>query len=457
MTANVALTDTFDQWRVKTNELIVGTQADGMANIIKTTDTTNSTSNTTGSIITAGGVGIAKSVHIGENLKIWGDVTTVGDTTISGNLTFGDATTDQITFTADINSSVIPNTDDTFDLGSSGQQWRNLYLNGTANLDVVDIDGAVQIDGTVTVGVDGTGLDVKFFGDTASAFMEWDQSADELEIRGPVVTPGKLLLSTAEPSVVDGNKLGQIDFQAPLDSAGTDAIVVGASIVAEADATFSASVNSTDLVFLTADSGAATEKFRIDSTGQSTFADGAIDVNIASHDGTNGLKLGGTLVSSSAAELNIMDAGTTVTTPTVAGGDAFVMDDLDVGMRQVDIDNVDTYLAATTKTLTNKTLTSPVLVTPALGTPASGVMTNVTGIVEAGITNDAVNFLTHLKAGTDGELITWDASGDPAAVAVGTSGHILTSGGAGVAPTFQAAAAGGISTGVAIAMAIVFG
>ena len=53
-----------------------------------------------------------------------------------------------------------------------------------------------------------------------------------------------------------------------------------------------------------ADSGVATEKLRIDSTGQVTFADGAIDVNIASHDGTNGLKLGGTLVTATAANLN---------------------------------------------------------------------------------------------------------------------------------------------------------
>ena len=35
-----------------------------------------------------------------------------------------------------------------------------------------------------------------------------------------------------------------------------------------------------------------------------TFADGAIDVDIASHDGTNGLKLGGTLVSATAAQIN---------------------------------------------------------------------------------------------------------------------------------------------------------
>ena len=58
------------------------------------------------------------------------------------------------------------------------------------------------------------------------------------------------------------------------------------------------------MVFATGDSGAATEKFRIDSTGVCTFADGSIDVNIASHEGTNGLKLGGTLVTASVASLN---------------------------------------------------------------------------------------------------------------------------------------------------------
>ena len=46
-----------------------------------------------------------------------------------------------------------------------------------------------------------------------------------------------------------------------------------------------------------------------------------------------------------------------------------------------------------------------------------------------------------LRAGTDGELITWDASGNAATVAVGTSTHVLTSNGAGAAPTFQAASA----------------
>lgn len=43
-----------------------------------------------------------------------------------------------------------------------------------------------------------------------------------------------------------------------------------------------------------------------------------------------------------------------------------------------------------------------------------------------------------LANGIDGELITWDASGVPTTVAVGTSGHVLTSNGVGAAPTFQA-------------------
>jgi len=57
--------------------------------------------------------------------------------------------------------------------------------------------------------------------------------------------------------------------------------------------------------------------------------------------------------------------------------------------------------------------------------------------------------VAQLANGTDGELITWDSSGNPTTVAVGTAGHVLTSNGAGAAPTFQAAAGGGSSSGIA--------
>ena len=133
---------------------------------------------------------------------------------------------------------------------------------------------------------------------TSTNAMEWRGAAGT-----GTATAGVLNLTTAELTVDDTDQLGRIDFSAPLET-GADAVLVGASIYAEADATFSATVNSTDLVFATGDSAAASEKMRIDSTGQVTFADGAIDVDIASHDGSNGLKLGGTLVTTTAATLN---------------------------------------------------------------------------------------------------------------------------------------------------------
>ena len=62
--------------------------------------------------------------------------------------------------------------------------------------------------------------------------------------------------------------MGKIDFQAPLEAGGTDAITVAASIQAMAQGTFSASVNATDLIFFTGHSEAATEKFRFTSQGE---------------------------------------------------------------------------------------------------------------------------------------------------------------------------------------------
>lgn len=43
--------------------------------------------------------------------------------------------------------------------------------------------------GTVTVGVDDTGYDVKFFGATAGCSMLWDESADQLIVTGNATTP----------------------------------------------------------------------------------------------------------------------------------------------------------------------------------------------------------------------------------------------------------------------------
>jgi|TARA_B110001454_G_scaffold44905_1_gene43952 hypothetical protein len=84
-----------------------------------------------------------------------------GDAIIKGDLTFGDANTDLITIGADIGSNLTPNTDATYDLGTTSQGWNDLHLGsgGVINLDGGDVtlthaagkltwggDGAVEID-----------------------------------------------------------------------------------------------------------------------------------------------------------------------------------------------------------------------------------------------------------------------------------------------------------------------
>ena len=73
---------------------------------------------------------------------------------------------------------------------------------------------ASQFNNTITVGVDDTGYDVKFFGATASAYMLWDESEDDLILGGAarlVVPDGQLVLGStavsstpAELNLMDG-------------------------------------------------------------------------------------------------------------------------------------------------------------------------------------------------------------------------------------------------------------
>lgn len=61
---------------------------------------------------------------------------------------------------------------------------------------------------------------------------------------------------------------------------------------------------------------------------------------------------------------------------------------------------------------------------------------NWNAVGKSPIADNAVG-LAQMAGGTDGNLITYDASGDPAHVATGTVGQVLTSNGAGAAPTMQ--------------------
>jgi len=94
-----------------------------------------------------GAADISGNLAVGGNLTVAGNATVTGTTTFNGGtLTLGDSASDNIVFGADVDSHIIPDDDDTFDLGSSSQQWRNIYIDGSAYIDGLAEDILVATD-----------------------------------------------------------------------------------------------------------------------------------------------------------------------------------------------------------------------------------------------------------------------------------------------------------------------
>ena len=122
---------------------------------------------------------------------------------------------------------------------------------------------------TVTVGNGKTAIVYADGAGSGAAVAQIETGSDEFTEDVTMKTgDGALLtLQTSDTTVGDGDVLGALQFQAPNESSGTDAITVAASIVAEADDTFAADSNKTDMVFKLGSSEAATEKMRLTHEG----------------------------------------------------------------------------------------------------------------------------------------------------------------------------------------------
>jgi hypothetical protein len=98
-------------------------------------------------------VGITNTA-IGATNPSTGAFTTVSASglTVNDNTTLGSSNSDTVVFNARVASDLNPSTDNTYDLGVTGHEWRNLNIDGTANIDslvadTADINGGT-IDGT---------------------------------------------------------------------------------------------------------------------------------------------------------------------------------------------------------------------------------------------------------------------------------------------------------------------
>jgi len=270
-----------------------------------------------------------------DTLAVHESATITSNFSVNGNTTLGNAASDTVTFTADVASSILPSADDTYDLGSSASQWRNLYIDGTANIDslvadTADINGGtldgVTIGGSTAAAADFTTMDASgnatvggTLGVTGATTL-----ASTLTVTGATALNGGLTLDTNKFTVADTT--GNTAIAGTLDVTGATALgstldVTGATTVADFTATGTTVLpatsfgdnNITNVGNIALDSITA-DGSSITITGNTTFADGAYDFDIASHDTSNGLKLAGTLVTATATELNYNDTGSSVGT-----------------------------------------------------------------------------------------------------------------------------------------------
>ena len=121
---------------------------DSTVDISGITTVSNTTDNTLGNADTGafqidGGLGVNKNVTVGGNLNVQGYAEFVGVATFKGGtINLGDSDGDDINVAGEFVSSLVPNDDDSYDLGESGKEWRNLHLDGTANIDTLSADTA---------------------------------------------------------------------------------------------------------------------------------------------------------------------------------------------------------------------------------------------------------------------------------------------------------------------------
>jgi len=186
---------------------------------------------------------------------------------VSTDTLVGRATTDTLTNktltspvlnTATVGTSIVPASADGATLGTASAEFSDIYLADSS---------------------------VIFFGNDQE--VKLIHSADKGLILKHTATaddkPVSLTLQTGETDIAANDVLGKIDFQAPDEGTGTDAILVAAGIEAISEGDFSASANATKLSFKVAASEAAAEKMSLSSGGNLTVSGNiaAVDLDIS--------------------------------------------------------------------------------------------------------------------------------------------------------------------------------
>jgi len=195
---------------------------------------TSASNTTTGSLIVTGGVGIGENLHVGENLEVGGNVSFSKDCTISGNLTFGDSTSDSISFSADVESNVIPGTDSTYNLGNTTHRWNDLYV------DDITATQTLAVSGNTTA----PGLSANTTHTLLSGTTEIDLTTTTVDINANVAIHSNFTSNSTQIDI-DGTTLNcTANVTMPSFTANTIKVAVTAATANVTGTTFNVSANT---------------------------------------------------------------------------------------------------------------------------------------------------------------------------------------------------------------------
>jgi hypothetical protein len=153
--------------------------------------------------LTVGGDSIFTGNITGSNLKLTGNANIDGNIVLGGNITVGDGDTDFVSFGAEISSSIIPDVNNAFDLGSTSKYWRNLYLSGAAYVNTLNA-GTTNVSG-ITVSQDLLVSGSSYLGNEVTDKVVVTGS---LNVQGSATLTGAVSASTFTGSFIgDGSNL----------------------------------------------------------------------------------------------------------------------------------------------------------------------------------------------------------------------------------------------------------
>ena len=308
-------------------------------------------------ITSSGGIDILSTSITGSSTSTgsFGYLNVSGDGVFGGNLTFGDANTDSVSFSADIDSNLIPNTDDTYDLGSATQAWQDLFLEGditltdagtikasAGNLTVDSEAGNLVLDGHTGVDIDASnsgkvsidgagGIDIGVAADVA---IDIDSSTLDIDASDAITIDGTSGISIDVDAASNINtSAGNLTLEAEANDAGV--IIKGDH---ESGTAIHLDGNQADGSIVDIDAGAldidASAAITID--GGSTFSlDAAGNTNIDTSTGTISL---GTANSGIAVNIGHSTSEVTIGDNLTVNGDATITGDLDVNGTLTTID-----------------------------------------------------------------------------------------------------------------------